>query len=91
MSPCTNLRFFSLSGPVPGKFLGIVGQGPSLLYSFDIFRFCFYSFEVYFIDSFQMIGKFPEVLNLNRFFPDIGLDWPGSDTCTNPKTFNSEH
>ena len=55
---------------VPGKFLGIVGQGPSDSKSnwlhVDIFQFCFHSFEVYSIDSFKKIGKFPEVLNFNR-------------------------
>ena len=35
----------------------------------DIFRFCFYSFEVYsFIDSSQMIGNSPQVSNFNRLF-----------------------
>ena len=48
--------------PVPGKFLGIVGQDPSEDSSsnqlhVDIFRFCFHSFEVYSIDSSKMIGK----------------------------------
>ena len=61
--------------PVPGKFLGIVGQDPSDFKSnrlhVDIFRFCFYSFEVYFIDSFEMVGTFPEILNFNWFFLEL--------------------
>ena len=66
----SNLHTYS---PVPGKFLGIVGQEPSDSKSswlhVDIFRFCFHSFEVYFfIDSSKMIGNFPEVSNFNRLF-----------------------
>ena len=60
---------------VPGKFLGIVGQDPSDSNSnqlhVDIFRFCFHSFEVHFIDSSKMIGKFPEVFNFNRLFLEL--------------------
>ena len=48
------------SGPMPGKFLGIVGQDPSDSKSnrlhVDIFRFCFHSFEVYSIDFSRMIS-----------------------------------
>ena len=55
---------------VPGKFFGIVRQGPSDSESnrlhVDIFRFCSQSFEVYSIDSSKMIGIFPEVSNFNR-------------------------
>ena len=55
-----------------GKFLGIVGQDPSVSESnrlhVDIFRFFFHSVEVYSIDSSKMIGNSPEVFNFNRLF-----------------------
>ena len=56
------------SGPVPGKFLGIVGQHPSDSKSnqlhVDIFRFCFHLFEVCSIDSSKRIDNFPLGLQL---------------------------
>ena len=59
-------------GAVPGKFLGIVGQGPSDSRSnrlhVDIFRFCFHSFEVYFIDSSRMIGNSPKSPTSTGYF-----------------------
>ena len=62
----------NLDKPVPGKFLGIVGQDPSDSKSdwlqVDIFRFCFHSFDVYSIDSSKMIGNPPEVSNFNWLF-----------------------
>ena len=61
--------------PVPGKFLGIVGQDPSDCKGnrlhVHIFQVCLHSFEVYSIDSSEMIGKFPEVLNFNRLFLEL--------------------
>ena len=53
---------------MPGKFLGIVGQDPSdskssWLRVDIIFWFCFNLFEVYSIDSSEMIGNPPEVSN----------------------------
>jgi hypothetical protein len=35
-------------------------------YMLDIFWFCFYSFDVYSIDSSKMIGNSPEVSDFNR-------------------------
>ena len=57
----------------PGSFWAYrVGQDPSDSKSnrihVDIFRICFHSCEVYSIDSSNVIGKFPEVLNFNRLF-----------------------
>ena len=58
--------------PLPGKFLGMVGQDPSDSKSsrldIDIFRFCFHSFEVYSIESSKLMGNFFEALNSNWFF-----------------------
>ena len=53
-----------------------VGQDPSdsksnRLHVDHIFGFCFHSFEVYSIDSSQVIGKFLEVLNFNRLFLEL--------------------
>ena len=61
------------NGPVPGKFLGIVGQDPSDSKSnrlhADIFQSCFHSFEVYScIESSTMTGIFHGVSNFNRLF-----------------------
>ena len=60
-----------VSSPVPGKFLGIVGQDPSDSKSnhlrVDIFPILLYSFEVLSIDSSETIGNSPEVSNFNRF------------------------
>ena len=54
------------------KVLGIVGQDSSYSKSnrlhVDIFRFCFHSFEVYFIDSSIIIGNSHKVSNFNRLF-----------------------
>ena len=62
----------SVLAPVPGKFLGIVGKDPSdskcNQLHVDIFRVCFHSFEVYSIDSPNITGNSPEVLNFNRLF-----------------------
>ena len=56
--------------PVPGKFLGIVGQDPSDSKSnrlhIDIFHFALFIGSV-FIDSSKMIGNSPIVSNFNRF------------------------
>ena len=58
---------------MPGKFLRIIvgGQDPSDSKSnrlhVDVVRFCFYSMEVYSIDSSKMVGNSPEVSNFNRF------------------------
>ena len=72
--------------PVPGNVLGIVGQDPNNSKSsrlhFDIFRFCFHSFEVYSIDSSKMIDKSPEILNFNGYF----LNSTGS-SATNRRFF----
>ena len=60
---------FVVSTLVPGKFLGIVSQDPSDSKSnwlhVDIFWFCFYSFEVYLIDSFRMMSRSLKVSNFN--------------------------
>ena len=57
----------------PGGFFCIVGQDPSDFESnrlhVDIFRF--YSFEVYSIDSSNMIGYLPELFNFNRLFLEL--------------------
>jgi len=58
---------------MPGKFLGIVGQVPSVCKSsrlhVDILEFCFHSFEVYSsINSSKLIGNSPEVSNFNWLF-----------------------
>jgi hypothetical protein len=58
---------------MPGKVLGIDGQDLSDSRSsrlhVDIFRFSFYSFEVYSrIDSSKMIENSPAVSNLNGLF-----------------------
>jgi hypothetical protein len=55
-----------------------VGQAPSdskpNRLHVDIFRICFYSFEVYsFIHSSKMVGNYPGVLNFNRLF--LKLNW----------------
>ena len=53
---------------MPGKPLSIVSQDPSDSKSnrlhVDIFRFFSYSFEVYSIDSSQLVGDSPESLQL---------------------------
>ena len=60
--------------PVPGSFGTYrVGQDPSdsesnRLRVHILWFWCFHSSEVYSLDSSKMIGKFPEVLNLNRLF-----------------------
>ena len=60
---------------MPRKFLCIVGQDPSdsksNQFHVGIFRFCFHLFEVYSIDSSEIIGKFPEVWNFNRLFLEL--------------------
>ena len=65
-----SFRVVTECAPVPGKFLGIVGQDPSDSTSsrlhVDIFRCCFHSCGVYYsIDSSKMIGNSPEVSNSN--------------------------
>jgi hypothetical protein len=74
-------------GPVPGKFLGIVGQDPSDSKSnqlhVETFQFCFHSFETYFVDSSRMIGNSLEVLmNFNQLFPKLNYF-----ICTNRRFF----
>jgi hypothetical protein len=59
--------------PVPGKFLGIVGQDPSDSKSnrlhVDIFWVFFHSFEVYiFLDSSKMVSNYHDASNFNRLF-----------------------
>ena len=62
---------------VPKKFWDIVHQDCRDSKSFelhvDIFMFCFHSFEVYSIDSSQMIGNSPKVSNFNRL--NLKLNW----------------
>ena len=57
---------------MPEKILGIVSQDlidcKSNRLLVDIFQLCFYSFDVYSIDSSKMIGQFPEASNLNLIF-----------------------
>ena len=58
-----------------GIYIYRVGEDPSDSKSnwlhVDIFRFYFHSFEIYSVDSSKLMGKFPEVLNLNRLFLEL--------------------
>jgi hypothetical protein len=67
---------------VPRKFLSIVGQHPinykSNRLHVNIFRCCFYSFEVYSIDSSEMIGKSPKSPTSTGYFSN-----PTGSSATN--------
>ena len=56
----------------PGRFLGIIGQNPSVSKSnrllILIFGVFIYYIEVCSIDSHLMMGSFPEALNFNWLF-----------------------
>ena len=60
-----------------GRFLGIIGWGPSVCKSnwlhVNILQFFFYESGVYSIDSTKMVGNFPGILNFNRLF--LKLKW----------------
>ena len=70
----TAIDFLSVCDQCPGRFLGIIGQNPSVSKSNQlhvvVFWFSFIYIEVYSIDSSKMIGTFCfEVLfgTFNRF------------------------
>jgi hypothetical protein len=56
----------------PGRFLGIIGQNPSVLKSNQVsccdLSVSLYRFDVCSIDSSKMIGNFHEVMNFSRLF-----------------------
>ena len=44
------------------------GDSKSTWLHVSISRFCFHSFEVYYVDSSKLIGSSPEVSNFNQLF-----------------------